>query len=36
MSMEMTFLVTGLVVLAVGAGLGLVMYWIFERDDKEE
>lgn len=36
MSMEMTFLVTGLVVLAVGAGLGLVTYWIFERDDKEE
>lgn len=36
MSMEMTFIITGLCVLGAGTVLGFVTYWAFEHDNKEE
>lgn len=36
LSMEATFIVTGIGVFLAGAALGLLICWIFEKDNKED
>ena len=35
LTMEGTFIVTEIAVVVIGVILGLVTYWLFERDNKE-